>query len=88
MAAKAKAIKVENERLDYVYERKGVRVFGSFRKGKTINCARYANKILKAAGISNSLKDTRYYTPYKTATGKSYVGKRIGQWFTKKNKNT
>ena len=70
-AALKKAKTTQANSSDYIYVRKGSRFFGTFKKQKSVNCARYAHKILEAAGLNPGWKGGYVQTPYRVATGKS-----------------
>ena len=81
-AALNKAKTTQQNSSEYIYVHKGSRVLGSMRRflidqKKSVNCARYVNKILKAAGISSGLGIGYVKTPHKVATGNSYIAKVI-----------
>ena len=81
-AAISKANLVQQELDNYTYSKSGTRFMSSvFGSKKSINCARYGNKILKAAGINAGFMAGYFKTPYKVATGKSYAGYKVGNIF-------
>ena len=79
-AALKKAKTTQSNTSEYTYVTTGSRPLGYMRRRfidekKSINCARYANKILKAAGIDSGLGVGYVKTPYKVATGNNDTGK-------------